>query len=41
VRGVEFLMPYKEFVDRALRGRDEGEDDWQLWIPSRDEYECR
>ncbi|HEX8977538.1 MAG TPA: DUF899 domain-containing protein [Solirubrobacteraceae bacterium] len=37
-RGVEFLMPYYAFLDRAPRGRDEGEDDWQLWIRRRDEY---
>ena len=37
-RGVEFLMPYYGFLDRAPRGRDEGEDDWQLWIQRRDEY---
>lgn len=38
-RGVEFLMPYYGFLDRAPRGRDEGEDDWQLWIRRRDEYD--
>lgn len=37
-RGVEFLMPYYGFLDRAPRGRDEG-DDWQLWIRRHDEYE--
>jgi predicted dithiol-disulfide oxidoreductase (DUF899 family) len=36
-RGVEFLMPYYGFLDRAPRGRDEGED-WQLWIRRHDEY---
>jgi predicted dithiol-disulfide oxidoreductase (DUF899 family) len=37
-RGVEFLMPYYGFLDRAPRGRDEGAGDWQLWIARRDEY---
>jgi predicted dithiol-disulfide oxidoreductase (DUF899 family) len=37
-RGVEFLMPYYGFLDRAPKGRDEGED-WQLWIRRHDEYE--
>src|SRR3954470_13267844 len=30
-RGVEFLMPYYGILDRAPKGRDEGER-WQLWI---------
>ena len=38
-RGVEFLMPYYGFLDRAPKGRDEDEDDWQLWIRRHDEYE--
>ena len=37
-RGVEFLMPYYGFLDRAPKGRDEGED-WQLWLRRHDEYE--
>jgi predicted dithiol-disulfide oxidoreductase (DUF899 family) len=37
-RGVEFLMPYYGFLDRAPKGRDEGEA-WQLWIRRHDEYE--
>jgi predicted dithiol-disulfide oxidoreductase (DUF899 family) len=37
-RGVEFLMPYYAFLDHAPKGRDEGEDDWQLWIRRHDEY---
>jgi predicted dithiol-disulfide oxidoreductase (DUF899 family) len=37
-RGVEFLMPYYGILDRAPKGRDEGEA-WQLWIQRRDEYE--
>jgi predicted dithiol-disulfide oxidoreductase (DUF899 family) len=37
-RGVEFLMPYYGFLDRAARGRDEGEG-WQLWIRRHDEYD--
>jgi predicted dithiol-disulfide oxidoreductase (DUF899 family) len=36
-RGVEFLMPYYGFLDRAPRGRDEDEG-WQLWIRRHDEY---
>ena len=39
-RGVEFLMPYYGFLDRAPKGRDEG-DAWQLWIRRHDEYENR
>jgi predicted dithiol-disulfide oxidoreductase (DUF899 family) len=37
-RGVEFLMPYYGFLDRAPKGRDEGEG-WQLWIRRHDEYD--
>ena len=37
-RGVEFLMPYYGFLDRAPKGRGEG-DAWQLWIRRHDEYE--
>src|SRR6516164_704970 len=37
-RGVEFLMPYYGFLDRAPKGRDEDGDDWQLWIRRHDEY---
>ncbi len=37
-RGVEFLMPYYGILDRAPKGRDEGER-WQLWIRRHDEYE--
>ena len=36
-RGVEFLMPYYGFLDRAPKGRDE-EEGWQLWIRRHDEY---
>jgi predicted dithiol-disulfide oxidoreductase (DUF899 family) len=36
-RGVEFLMPYYGVLDRAPKGRDEG-DGWQLWIRRHDEY---
>ena len=39
-RGVEFLMPYYAFLDRAPKGRDEGEA-WQLWIRRHDEYVAR
>jgi predicted dithiol-disulfide oxidoreductase (DUF899 family) len=38
-RGVEFLMPYYGFLDRAPNGRDEGEG-WQLWIRRRGEYDA-
>ena len=38
-RGVEFLMPYYGFLDRAPKGRDEDGDDWQLWIRRHDEYD--
>jgi predicted dithiol-disulfide oxidoreductase (DUF899 family) len=37
-RGVEFLMGYYPILDRAPKGRNEG-DDWQLWIRRHDEYE--
>lgn len=37
-RGVEFLMPYYGFLDRAPNGRDE-DDGWQLWIRRHDEYD--
>jgi predicted dithiol-disulfide oxidoreductase (DUF899 family) len=37
-RGVEFLMGYYPILDRAPKGRDEG-DDWQVWIRRHDEYE--
>jgi predicted dithiol-disulfide oxidoreductase (DUF899 family) len=36
-RGVEFLMPYYGFLDRAPKGRAEGEA-WQLWIRRHNEY---
>jgi predicted dithiol-disulfide oxidoreductase (DUF899 family) len=37
-RGVEFLMGYYAILDRAPKGRDEG-DGFQLWIRPHDEYE--
>jgi predicted dithiol-disulfide oxidoreductase (DUF899 family) len=37
-RGVEFLMGYYLILDRAPKGRDEGEA-WQVWIRRHDEYE--
>ena len=37
-RGLEFLMTYYGILDHAPNGRDEGEDDWQLWLRRRDEY---
>jgi predicted dithiol-disulfide oxidoreductase (DUF899 family) len=36
-RGVEFVMGYYGILDRAPKGRDEG-DDFQLWIQRHDEY---
>ena len=36
-RGIEFLMGYYPILDRAPKGRDEG-DDWQVWIRRHDEY---
>jgi predicted dithiol-disulfide oxidoreductase (DUF899 family) len=36
-RGVEFLMGYYPILDRAPKGRNEG-DEWQLWIRRHDEY---
>jgi predicted dithiol-disulfide oxidoreductase (DUF899 family) len=37
-RGVEFLMSYYPILDRAPKGRDEG-DAFQVWLHRRDEYE--
>jgi predicted dithiol-disulfide oxidoreductase (DUF899 family) len=37
-RGLEFVMTYYPILDRAPKGRDEGED-WQLWIRRHDEYD--
>ncbi len=39
-RGLEFLMGYYPILDRAPKGRDEG-DGWQLWIRRHDEYDRR
>jgi len=36
-RGVEFLMGYYPILDRAPKGRDEGES-FQTWIRRHDEY---
>src|SRR5262245_49297068 len=36
-RGVEFLMGYYGILDRAPKGRDEG-DGFQLWLRRHDEY---
>jgi predicted dithiol-disulfide oxidoreductase (DUF899 family) len=41
-RGVEFLMGYYPILDRAPKGRDEGNSpapDSMLWIERHDEYE--
>jgi predicted dithiol-disulfide oxidoreductase (DUF899 family) len=37
-RGIEFLMGYYGILDRAPKGRDEGEA-WQVWIRRHDEYD--
>ena len=37
-RGLEFVMAYYPILDRAPKGRDEG-DAWQLWIRRHDEYD--
>jgi predicted dithiol-disulfide oxidoreductase (DUF899 family) len=37
-RGLEFIMGYYPILDRAPKGRDEGEDDWQTWLRRHDEY---
>jgi len=37
-RGREYIMGYYGILDRAPKGRDEGEA-WQLWIRRHDEYE--
>jgi predicted dithiol-disulfide oxidoreductase (DUF899 family) len=37
-RGVEFLMGYYGILDRAPKGRDEG-DAFQMWIRRHDEYD--
>ena len=37
-RGLEFLMGYYPILDHAPKGRDEGPDDWQLWLRRHDEY---
>jgi len=36
-RGVEFLMPFYPILDRAPKGRDEGQA-FQTWIRRHDEY---
>jgi predicted dithiol-disulfide oxidoreductase (DUF899 family) len=36
-RGVEFMMGYYPILDRAAKGRDEG-DGFQTWIRRHDEY---
>ncbi len=40
IRGVEFLMSYYAILDRAPKGRDEG-DGFQLWIRRHDEYDSQ
>jgi predicted dithiol-disulfide oxidoreductase (DUF899 family) len=37
-RGLEFLMGYYPILDRAPKGRDEGDATWQTWIRRHDEY---
>jgi predicted dithiol-disulfide oxidoreductase (DUF899 family) len=36
-RGLEFIMGYYPILDRAPKGRDEGDDDWQTWIRRHDD----
>jgi predicted dithiol-disulfide oxidoreductase (DUF899 family) len=36
-RGLEFLMGYYPILDRASKGRDEG-DSSEFWIRQHDEY---
>ena len=31
-------MTYYPILDHAPNGRDEGDEDWQLWIRRHDEY---
>ena len=38
-RGLEFVMGYYPILDHAPNGRDERDDDWQLWIRRHDEYD--
>jgi predicted dithiol-disulfide oxidoreductase (DUF899 family) len=38
-RGLEFVMPYYPILDHAPKGRDEGEDNWQLWLRRHNEYD--
>jgi predicted dithiol-disulfide oxidoreductase (DUF899 family) len=35
---LEFITGYYEILDRAPKGRGEGDDDWQKWIRRHDEY---
>jgi predicted dithiol-disulfide oxidoreductase (DUF899 family) len=37
-RGLEFVMGYYPILDHAPKGRQEGPDDWQLWLRRHDEY---
>jgi predicted dithiol-disulfide oxidoreductase (DUF899 family) len=37
-RGLEFVMGYYPILDHAPKGRQESDDDWQLWIRRHDEY---
>jgi predicted dithiol-disulfide oxidoreductase (DUF899 family) len=37
-RGLEFIMGYYPILDRAPKGRDEGDDGWQTWLRRHDEY---
>jgi predicted dithiol-disulfide oxidoreductase (DUF899 family) len=37
-RGLEVLMTYYPILDHAPKGRDEGDEDWQLWLRRHDEY---
>jgi predicted dithiol-disulfide oxidoreductase (DUF899 family) len=39
-RGLEFLMSYYQILDRAPKGRDEG-DAFQVWLRRREEYKSQ
>jgi predicted dithiol-disulfide oxidoreductase (DUF899 family) len=39
-RGLEFVMGYYPILDRAPKGREEG-DGWQLWLRRHNEYDSQ
>jgi predicted dithiol-disulfide oxidoreductase (DUF899 family) len=38
-RGLEFLMGFYPILDRAPKGRDEGDPSQEFWIRRHDEYD--